>query len=212
MVGRFSISNIMQSLEKQIILRIQSQCNDWVFSKDDFLDLGTAELANKALHRLNKSKILMHIFDGIYYKPKFSKLLDKELSPNMEELVLAIARKNQWVTSPTGDFALNILGLSTQVPARIVYLSSGSSCSYEYGRQTIRFIQAPLKEINFKHYESKILVQAILSLGKDHQIENDLIKLIRKKFSPAQKKLILEDTVETYEWVRDVVIKICENQ
>lgn len=202
----------MHPLENQIILKTESQCSDWVFSGNDFLDIGTIELTNKALHQLNKAGTLKHIFDGIYYKPKFSKLLDKELSLNLEELVLAIARKNEWVISPTGDFALNILGLSSQVPARIVYLSSGSSCSYEYGRQTIRFIQTPMKEIDFKLHESKLLVQAILTLGKNHQIENDLIKLIGKKFSPAQKKLILQDTVDTYKWVRDVVIKVCEGQ
>jgi len=127
----------MHPLENQIILKIESQCSDWVFSGNDFLDIGTIELTNEALHQLNKAGTLKHIFDGIYYKPKFSKLLDKELSPNLEELVLAIARKNEWVISPTGDFALNTLGLSAQVPARIVYLSSGSSCSYEYGRQVI---------------------------------------------------------------------------
>lgn len=202
----------MQSLGNQIILRIESQHSDWVFSGNDFLDLGTAELINKALHQLNIEKTLRHIFDDIYYKPKFSKLLDKEISPSLDELVLAIARKNEWVISPTGDFALNILGLSTQVPARIVYLSSGSSCSYKYGSQVIRFIQAPLKEINFKHYESKLLVQAILTLGKDRQIENDLIKLIGKKFSPIQKKLILDDTVDTDKWLRKIIIKVCKNQ
>ncbi len=129
----------------------------------------------------------------------------------MEELVLAIARKNEWVISPTGDFALNILGLSTQVPARIVYLSSASSCSYEYGRQVIRFIQAPLKEINFKHYESKLLVQAILTLGESYRIENDCLKLLGKNFSPVQKELILEDTTDTYKWIRETIIKVCEN-
>ena len=163
------------------------------------------------MHQLNKENTLRHIFDGIYYKPRFSKLLDKVLSPSMDELVLAIARKNQWVISPTGDFALNYLGLSTQVTGRIVSLSSGSSCSYEYGSQVIRFIQAPLKEIDFKLYESKLLVQAILTLERNHQIDNDLIKRIGNKFSPVQKKFILEDTADTKKWVREMIIKVCEN-
>jgi len=202
---------MMQSLENQIILRIKSQCTDWVFSKDDFLDLGVTKLINETLHQLSDTNTLIHIFDGIYYMPRFSKLLEKELSPNMEELVLAIARKNQWVISPTGDFALNFLGLSTQVPGRRVYLSSGSSCTYEYGRQTIRFIEAPLKEIGFKYYESKLLVQAIFTLERNHQVKNELSKRIGNKFSPAQKKHILKDTVDTYKWVREIIIKVCES-
>ena len=201
----------MLQLERKVISKIEGQRSGWIFSGNDFLDLGTVELTNKALDRLNKSKTLIHIFDGIYYQPKFSKLLDKELSPNMEELVLAIARKNKWVISPTGDFALNFLGFTTQVPGRIVYLSSGSSCTYEYGRQTIRFIETPLKEIDFKYYESKLLVQAILTLERNHQIENYLNKRIGNKFSPVQKKLILKDTVNTYKWVREIIIKVCES-
>ena len=67
----------MQPLENQIILKIESQCIDWVFCGNDFLDIGTIELTNKALHQFNKAGTLIHIFDGIYYKPKFSKLLDK---------------------------------------------------------------------------------------------------------------------------------------
>ena len=201
----------MQPLDNKIILKIENQCCDWVFSGNDFLDLGTIELTNKTLQQLNKAGTLKHIFDGIYYKPQFSKLLNKELSPNLEELVLAIARKNEWAISPTGDFALNILGLSTQVPARIVYLSSGSSCSYKYGRQIIRFIQTPLKEINFKHYESKLLVQAILTLGESFWIEKDYLKLLGKNFSSTQKELILEDTTDTYKWIRETIIKVYKN-
>lgn len=141
--------------------------------------------------------------------PKFSKLLNQQLSPDMEEVVLAIARKNKWVISPTGNFALNVLGLSTQVPGRIIYLSSGSSCSYEYKNQTIQFIQAPLIEIDFKLYESKLLVQAINALGKEHRIDNDQIKHLSQKFSSAQKKQILEDTERTYKWIHEIIVEVC---
>jgi len=199
----------MQSIENKIILSINNQGERWAFSKDDFFDLGTDESIIKALYRLNKAGTLRYIFDGIYDMPKFSKLLNQQLSPDMEEVVLAIARKNKWVISPTGNFALNILGLSTQVPGRMIYLSSGSSCSYEYKNQTIQFIQAPLIEIDFKLYESKLLVQAINALGKEHRIDNDQIKLLSQKFSSAQKKQILEDTERTYKWIHEIIVEVC---
>src|ERR1035438_10354000 len=80
---------------------------------------------DSALHRLEKRGEIRRVIRGIYDYPRFSKLLDQHLSPDIDQVARALARKFRWRIQPTGAKALNFLGLSTQVPARAVYLSDG---------------------------------------------------------------------------------------
>ncbi|MCP3850214.1 MAG: hypothetical protein GY694_08270, partial [Gammaproteobacteria bacterium] len=179
------------------------------FSQKDFSDLGSSSAVRKALSRLEQSGKLRRVIRGIYDFPKFSKLLDKQLSPDIDAVATAMARKSNWSISPTGDTALNLLGLSTQVPGRFVYLSNGPNRQYELGNQTLEFKKTTLKEVGFKHRESELLVQAIKTLGKEG-VDDKVISKLRRKFAPDACKRILKDTKMTRVWVYAVIKNICQ--
>ena len=103
----------------------------------------------------------------MYDYPRYSDLLQKTLSPDMDQVANAYARKFGWRIEVSGETALNLLGLSTQVPGQYVYLSDGPSKSYEVMGVRLNFKKSTLKDIGFKHRESRLIVQALKALGKE---------------------------------------------
>ena len=89
---------------------------------------------------------IRRVIRGIYDYPRFSKLLDQHLSPDIDQVARALARKFRWRIQPSGATALNFLGLSTQVPARAVYLSDGPDRAYQVGNTPLVFEHTALKE------------------------------------------------------------------
>lgn len=197
-----------QAVENKIISRIYGKGKGWAFSQNDFSDLGSADSVRKALSRLEQAGKIRRVLRGIYDFPRFSKFLDKQLSPNIDLVALALARKFNWKISPTGDTALNLLGLSTQVPGRFVYLSNAPSRKYELGNLTLEFKKTALKEVGFKHRESELLTQALKALGKK-RIDDKLIKKLAKEYKPEDCKKILKDTQKVRTWVYEIIKKIC---
>lgn len=115
----------MQSIEDKIVSRIYGRGRGWSFTPNDFIgDFPRANI-DKSLSMLVRQNTIRRICRGVYDDPKYSELLKQELSPDFNQVAQALARKFNWRITPTGDAALNLLGLSTQVPGRPVYLSDG---------------------------------------------------------------------------------------
>ncbi len=115
----------MQSIQDKILARIKIKGTGWSFSKNYFYDLGSDGSIRLALMRIEGDGKIRLVCRGIYDCPKYSELLLKTLSPDFDQAAQAIARKSGWTIHPSGAAALNLLGLSTQVPANILYLSDG---------------------------------------------------------------------------------------
>lgn len=197
----------MQSIQTKIVSRIQGKGRGWSFSKKDFLGIGNDDAIRKALSRLEDQKKIRRVCRGIYDYPKYSKLLGQDLGPDFDSVACAIARKSGWTIRPSGVTALNFLGLSTQVPAQILYLSDGPTKVIEAGPWTIRFKNTALKEIKLKP-KTSLMVQAIKSLGRD-QFDDARIAEFRKAFSEEDRRKILKDASMITDWVYELIRKIC---
>jgi len=114
-------------IEEHIAEKISSFEEGMIFFIDDFLDFGSSESVKKALYRLETKDKIKRLSHGIYYKPKFSKIVG-ELLPSVEEVAQAIARRDKARIIPTGVYAENILGLTTQVPMKLVFLIRSCIC------------------------------------------------------------------------------------
>lgn len=197
----------MISVEKQILNRIYGNGRVWAFSKIDFVDLGSAQAIEKALSRQAKKGTIRRVMRGIYDYPKFSKLLDQELSPDMSQVAQAVARKNGWKVQVSGNAALNILGLSTQVPNRYVFLSDGGNKNYKVEGRELAFKKSRLKDIGVKYPESALLVQALRELGPEGITSAARTKLA-DYFEPKTSKRILKDAQYTTAWIYEEIKKI----
>lgn len=144
------------------------------------------------LERMTKSGILRRLIRGVYEIPKYNKTFNMIAPPSIDEIAKALARNFNWDIYPSGNYALNILGVSTQIPSKYIYISSGPNGKYEYEGNIIVFKRATLKETNSFSYITNIIIQAFKELGKNN-ITDDIIKLICQKFSSDEINLICEE-------------------
>lgn len=120
----------MQSIDKKILSRIYGHGRGWSFFAKDFSsEFGSVNI-DKALSTLTKEGKIRRINRGMYDYPKYSDLLGQELSPDHDQVAQAFAQKFNWRILPSGDAALNLLGLSTQIPGKFIYLSDGPNRKY----------------------------------------------------------------------------------
>ena len=182
-----------------------------MFTQTDFTDLGSRQSIDVALYRLLQEGRIRRIARGVYDYPRFSDLLETTLSPDYDLAARAIARRHGWRIQISGSAALNILGLSTQVPGRLTYLSDGPSRELVINENTIEFRHSSLKEAGFKHRESALIVQALRALGPDH-ITSEVTTRIRKWLDPVLYTRILKDTKTAAGWIHQAIREICEGE
>ena len=145
---------------------------------------------------------------GIYDNPGYSELLGKQLSPDIEQVVQAIARKHRWRIHSSGPTALNMIGLSNQVPSKYVYLSDGPSKVFTIGRTAVQFKKTSVKEIHFRLKESALIVAAFRSLGKE-RLSKEVIGTTRKWLHPRLRSQVKEDTANVTGWIYCGIKKVC---
>jgi len=199
-----------KSAEDKILSRVYGNGRGWAFSQADFADLGTRATIDSALHRLLKGKHIRRALRGIYDYPRYSDLLKEQLSPDLDQVAHAIARKFGWRIQPDGATAQNLLGLSTQVPGRIHYLSDGPDRTYKIGKTPLVFEHTALKEAGFKLRESRLLVQALKAMHEE-QITSRTISQLRRQFDRALRQRILLDTKTATGWVYSAIQEIAKD-
>ena len=155
-----------ESIESSVLNRIYGNGRGWSFSRKDFATLGEPGTLDRALSRLAEKGVIRRVMRGLYDYPAYSKLLKKELSPDIDQVAHALARKFGWQIQVSGNAALNMMGLSTQVPTQYLYLSDGPSKSYQVGNRVIEFKKTRFTQVGLKYQQSEILVQAIQALGE----------------------------------------------
>ena len=197
-----------RSTEDKLLSKIRGNGPGWAFSQKDFARLASRGAIDIALHRLQAKGTVRRVIRGIYDYPRHSDLLKTAVSPDIDQVARALARKSGWRIQPTGAAAQNLLGLSTQVPAAYVYLSDGPNRSYDINGTTLKFKHTALKEAGFSHRESALIVQALKSLGPD-RIKPRLIAKIRQQLDPKLRKRILAETGTATGWVYAAIREIC---
>lgn len=189
--------------------RIISYPKGSAFVVSDFTDLMSYETAKKAIVKLAKSKKIRHVIRGVYDNPSYSSLLQEFTAPKPNEIAKALARNYNWNITVSGDAALNMLGLSTQVPANWCYISSGPYKKYEMGKVSIEFKHRADKSISGMSEKTAMVIQAIKAIGKG-KMSPSTIQTISQRLSSEEKKTILAESRKTTVWIYEVVKKICK--
>ena len=188
--------------------RINQSENGTVFVAVDFVDVSDKTNINAYLARLVDEGLVRRVMRGVYYKPQFSEFLNEVIVPSVDKVAHAIARNFGWTIVPSGDAALNYLGLSTQVPATYVYVSDGAYKEYSYGNTTIEFKKTTNKEVSKLSYKTALVVQALKSLGKDN-INDIVISQLRTLLTDSEKETMLDEAKATTAWIYEFIKSIC---
>ncbi|AVC44945.1 hypothetical protein B4919_09200 [Francisella tularensis subsp. novicida] len=196
-------------LYESMFYYIAGHSRGWSFSPRDLLHKYTRQEIDSTLIELVKKNKIRRIARGLYDYPRYSELLKQNLSPDIDKVAQAIARKFNWDIEVSGDTALNLLGLSTQVVGKYIYLTNGANRSYKIlDNITIEFKKSALKNIGFKHRESILLVQALKSLGKEH-IDDEIISKLQNTIDKSMCDKILKDTKTATNWIYEIIKKVC---
>jgi hypothetical protein len=160
-----------------------------VFFASDFKEIGTSTAIRKSLSRLVESKHIERIAQGIYVKPKNDKVFGKIL-PSIKDLAESLAKKEHVKIKPSGQYALNKVGLSSQVPMRLVFQTTGNSKNIKIGKSTILFKSTTAKKLSMKGEITSLLFLGLedLDLQKLSSIQISRIKELLKLENPENLK------------------------
>jgi len=198
----------MKSIIKSVTYFIYGHGRGWAFSSSDLLERCSRQQADSVLSDLTKQGKIRRVARGIYDYPEWSDLLNMHLSPDMDQVARAYARKNNWRIEITGEAAMNLLALSPQVTAKYVFLSDGPNRKYRTEGGALQFKHANLNSIGFKYRESTLLIHAIKALGKVH-VNEKTISSMREYITPERREKILSDCKSTTDWVYAVIKQVC---
>ena len=196
----------MLSTDDQIEQKIKRLKPGTITFTEDFQEFGSPGAVKVALHRMLKKGLLHTIARGIYTKPKFSKLLNQDVLPSAEKIATAIAKRDKARILPTGVYAQNMLGLSTQVPLKLVYLTDGSPRKINIGNRTIQFKKATPKNLALKGEISMLVVQALKEIGKDKATDQELRK-ITAILQKEDVKDLKHDIALAPQWIAEIMAK-----
>lgn len=190
--------------------RIIKQGKGWCFTPKHFLDLDSDTGVRSTLSRLQKEKFIRRLTQGIYEYPREHQVLGI-LPPKPEEIAKAIAEKNGIQIQPSGAYAANLIGLSDQVPGRIVFLTNGPSKKVKIGRQEIIFRTTTEKNMYPAGSKVGLVIQAVKNLGKEH-IDNITRSRIQKFLVGTNKQELIKNLKYAPLWIRTLIFSIMETK
>ena len=193
-------------VENRIAETLKNYPKGSVLFVNDFLDYGYPDSVKKALLRLKEKEILIRMAHGIYLYPK----VDKELGvlfPSTEEIATAIARRDKARIVPTGVQALNKLGLSTQVPMKVVYLTDGAARTVKVGKRTITFKKTSTKNLSVKGELSGLAIQALKTIGQN-KVDEKTIEKIQAILKNEKRDNIINDAKLSPAWINKILMQI----
>jgi len=196
---------------KRILQRIYGHGRGWVFIPKDFLDIASYAAVRQSFSRLKQQGTIRRLMQGVYDYPSFSTLLNAQSSPDPDAIARTIARANGWTILPTGDTALNLMGLSTQVPAQYQYFSDGPSKRYDWQGGTLVFKHRTNKETTILSHRTALLVQVLKSLGESG-IDAAVMAALREKFSTQDLNLALREARYATSWVYNAIKQLAADE
>ena len=196
------------SITSQVKKKINSMSLGSLLTAKDLLEYGSYDTVKRILVRLNKENYINRVIDGIYTKTRTSKLTNEIVPVDPHALALKIADNFSWKIIPTGNHALNLLGLSEQVPTSYEYLSTGPYRDYQYKNIIIKFKNTKSAEINELDSKSSLVISAIKCLGKNN-INDKIIHKIKSQLSASECDIILKDSVKITNWIYEILKEIC---
>lgn len=191
--------NVMKSID-------ESQPHS-IFFISDYADLGAAETIRKILHEATISGVLEKAGHGIYIKPKISRF--GKVPVPLEKIAREIAARDKCQILPTGSTAANLIGLSTQVPMNLSYITTGSTRAIKIGDRKISFRHASPKKFAAKGSVIPLLIQGIKEIGAENisGVEYEAIRLFIDK---QQDPYLQEDLQLAPAWIQRIIKKLMQ--
>lgn len=200
---------MIQHVKDRIVKRISGGGRGRAYTSKDFFDLGSRAAVDQSLSRLARKGVIRRLKAGVYDFPKINPKLGGQLSPNVDEVAHAFARKNNIRIMLSGALAVNKLGLSTQVPAQKIFLTDGQSQKIRINNFDVIFRHVSPRRISPCGKRSELILQALYHLGRNN-VDDVIIDKISHMLSDKDKQYLAKDVQNSSEWLIPVVNRIAE--
>lgn len=189
----------MQSIHNNVLKRIYAKGRGWVFTPVDFSDLGNRNTIKQVLTRLTNAGQIRRLARGLYDYPKSHPKLGL-LSAGYGDIARALAGKDGLRIQASGAYAANLLGLTDQVPAKIVFLTDGKSRTVLAGNKTIILKKTSPKNMVTANRISGTVIQALRYMGKDH-LDDQVVERLSRSLKIEDKKQLMRDIQYAPDWI-----------
>ena len=196
----------MESIMDHIQKMIGKAKDKHIFFMEDFRDLGSNEAVKTAIHRAVKRGLLRRLGKGVYVKPGYNELLEKEVLPPLAEVAQAIAKRDRSRIIPSGSYAQYILGMSTQVPTKLVYLTDGTPRKLKLEMGEVTFKKTSPKNLSYQSERVSLVVQALKSIGENQVDEKTKVKII-DLLSEVDYQVLKHDIQLAPQWIAEIIAK-----
>lgn len=198
------------SVESQVANRVQRSPSGAVFTPGAFADLGSRAAIDKALQRLAAKGLLRRLSRGLYDKPRHDKLLG-DLWPSVDAVVKAVTGKDRIRVQPSGAYAANLLGLSEQVPAKVVLLTDGRSRMLRAGPMQIQLRHTTPRNMAAAGRLSGLAIQAFKHLGPT-AMTPERLTLLRRTLPAGERKALKDDLSLAPVWMQPFLRELARQE
>jgi aryl-alcohol dehydrogenase-like predicted oxidoreductase len=202
--------NVTHPIADKILARLSKRQGEAVPVRD-FLDLGTRAAVAQALSRLVRQEKIRRVGRGLYELPRMGKLLNKPVVQSPDELIQAWARKNGLRVIPSGAYAANLLGLTTQVPAKITYYTNGRTRSITLGPYSVKLLNRGPKTMDVKGQTAPLVFQALRHLGQKG-VAPKAIRYLRSKLSKKERAELKRNLRYAAAWMKPIIEQIAREE
>lgn len=196
------------TVESTIIAKMKRHPKGKAFVATDFLDGHSYASVKKALARLVLRNDIRRIRRGVYDIAPFSTYIQEEIEPSLDEFARAKARNFRWTIAPSGQYALNLLGLSTQVPSQVIFASTGPYRKYKLGNRFVEFRHKALRELESMSASSVLVVAALKELGNGN-VSDQHIATLKHRLTIKEKNGLRKETYQCPKWMYEIIQKVC---
>jgi hypothetical protein len=191
-----------QSTDSKVIRRIRSHRRGWTFAPDSFKDLGSRLAIDHALARYIKKGTIRKLARGLYDYPKIDPLLGP-LQPSTDDIAKALAGRDATRIQPSGAYAANLLGLTTQVPMKVVYLTDGRSRTIQVKNRQIILKQTTPRNMATAGKISGLIIQALRHIGKEH-VDGHVLEQLDRRLDEKSRSQLIKDIRYAPAWIADI--------
>lgn len=195
-----------QSIVNSVKSRIFGHGKGWVFTAYNFADLGSDSGVRTALSRLQGEKIIRRIAQGIYDYPKTHDVLGG-IAPSVDAVANAYAEKNGAKIQASGAYAANVLGLSDQVPGKVVFLTDGPTGRIKIKNLVVTFKKTTVRNMHAAGSREALVIQAFKFMGQKN-ITDNMLEKARKLLKQSKRKEFERNIQYAPRWIRVLLINL----
>ena len=199
-----------KTVDNRIVNRIRGHGRGWVFTPNHFKDLGSRNAIASALKRHKQDGLIRQLGRGLYDYPKSDPQLGL-LQPSTDDIAKALAGRDAARLQPSGAYAANLLGLSNQVPMKVIYLTDGLSRTVQIGKRQITLKRTTPRNMATAGRISGLVIQALRHLGPKN-VDDKVIGQLNRTLDAEAKAQLMKDIRHAPAWIAEIFRELARRE